>query len=218
MDRQPTAVEGVLDLSKLDLRNHGAISLNGEWEFYRSQLLTPKDFDRTITVKEDERPRLSGMARLPGAWNDYIAEDGQRMAEGYGTFRLIVQVKPGQALTYGLQTNNIRSASRVFMGGYEIGASGNPGRTADDGVQNNVPFLGFATLSGGRIEIIVQVANYLYTTGGVFTPILFGEQHAIMQSKELYLFADWMTIAGFFTAALYFLGFQQIRKKEPASL
>ncbi|OZB94369.1 ATP-binding protein [Paenibacillus sp. XY044] len=218
MDRQPTGIQGVLDLSKLDLRHQGAISLDGEWEFYRNQLLTPEDFNGSGTEKEGERPRLSGMARLPGAWNDYIAEDGRRAAEGYGTFRLIVQVQPGQMLTYGLQTNNIRSASRVFMGGYEIGASGNPGRSAADGVQKNVPYLGFATLSGGRIEVLVQVANYLYTTGGVFSPILFGEQHSIMQNKELYLFADWMTIAGFFTAALYFLGFQQIRKKEPASL
>jgi hypothetical protein len=40
----PLAREGVINLSSIDLHNIDPVSLDGEWEFYWNQLLTPEDF------------------------------------------------------------------------------------------------------------------------------------------------------------------------------
>lgn len=40
----PKAENGILDLTDWDLEMDGAVKLDGEWDFYWKQLLTPEDF------------------------------------------------------------------------------------------------------------------------------------------------------------------------------
>lgn len=44
----PASKFGILDLRNWDFQKYGAISLNGEWEFYWMQLLEPDDFSNTL--------------------------------------------------------------------------------------------------------------------------------------------------------------------------
>ena len=46
--KQPFAVNGVLDLTQWDFDRDGAVSLDGEWDFYWQQLLVPDDFERLM--------------------------------------------------------------------------------------------------------------------------------------------------------------------------
>ena len=42
--KMPKAVNGILNLTDWDFENDGIVQLNGEWEFYREQLLIPDGF------------------------------------------------------------------------------------------------------------------------------------------------------------------------------
>ncbi|RCX20683.1 histidine kinase/DNA gyrase B/HSP90-like ATPase [Fontibacillus phaseoli] len=210
---QPEASRGWLDLSSWNFDEDGVVKLDGEWEFYRNQLLTPEDFAAAATP-EDDSPQLTGIFTLPGKWNKYISPDGRPSAEGYATFRLKVKVAGEESKLYGIHTENIRTANRIFMNGQEVGASGVTGRSTSEERPNNIPYAGFAAVSGDEIQILVQVSNHIYSSGGVFTPILFGDQHALMSERDRALLSDWITLAGFLIPALFFAGLYWLRRES----
>ncbi|GAB6928142.1 ATP-binding protein [Paenibacillus sp. JCM 10914] len=207
---QPQAVQGRLDLKEWDFSQDGAVELNGEWEFYRGQLLTSEELQENVNA--NERPSAS-MVAVPGKWNSYIAANGESKAQGIGTYRLVVSLRDGEGV-YGVHTGNIRTAHRLFIQGQEVGASGSPGVSAEVSRPDNVPYFGFVQLPGGDVEIMVQVSNFVYSSGGIFTPILFGDKQAIMKSREAALFLDAMTLAGFLIPAMYFLLLYRMQRHE----
>ncbi|MEC0243706.1 ATP-binding protein [Paenibacillus dokdonensis] len=215
---EPDAIQGQMDLSAWDFAQNGTVQLTGEWEYYRSQLLTPEDFHPSGTSAAWQLPQMTEMVDLPGSWNEYISEDRRDNAEGYATFRLRIGLKDGENAIYGIRSGNIRTANRIFLNGQEAGASGKPGTSADQEEPDNIPFAGFASVNGNEAEIIVQVSNHSYASGGIFTPIVFGDKASIMRSRELDMFVDLMSGAGFLIPALYLLVLNRLHKKEPSML
>jgi len=216
-DRFPHAVQGKLDLSNWDFSADGAVPLDGEWEFYQGQLLTPEDFDRLRGTGRGEL-KLTDLVTVPGPWNDYIGENGERRSSGFGTFRLTVQLKEGDGGIFGIRTGNIRMSNRIFIDGQEAGSSGAPGKQASDTTTGNTPYVGFVRSTGNSVEIIVQVSNYVYPTGGIFSSILFGDEKSVMAGRERALLADWTMIAGFIFLATYFYLTYRTRKQEKAAM
>lgn len=211
--RNPIAKEGLLDLRDWNFARDGTVALSGEWEFYRSQLLGPTHFAESAPSAA-ERPVLTGMATVPGQWNKYIAEDGEPAETGYATFRLLVKLSGADNGIYGIETTNIRTSNRVFMAGSEIGAGGVPGESREATTADNTPYVGFARSSGDTMEIIVQVSNYSYASGGMIYPPVFGDQRSVMQVRERNIFGDLMTSAGFLIPGLFFLFLYRIRREE----
>src|SRR5450432_1662956 len=84
------ARQGRMDLSSWDITKNGKISLDGEWEFYGNQLLTPGDFK-----KENKKP--DEFLMVPSAWNDQNMKS-QKFTGQYGTYRLTIVNCPGPDL------------------------------------------------------------------------------------------------------------------------
>ena len=83
----PRAVQGILDLRNWDFEQDGVLSLEGEWEFFWQELLSPEDF------KGDDAAERTGYILVPGVWNGYAPQNGngQKLpGEGYATDRLVV--------------------------------------------------------------------------------------------------------------------------------
>ncbi len=215
---EPDAIQGQMDLSSWDFAQNGTVQLTGEWEFYRSQLLTPENFHPSVSSAAAPLPQMTDMVTLPGSWNDYIGEDRRNTAVGYATFRLRIRLKDGEDTIYGIRSGNIRTANRIFVNGQEAGASGKPGASAGQEEPDNIPYAGFASVTGNEAEIIVQVSNHSYAAGGIFAPIVFGDKASIMKSRELDMFVDLMSGAGFLIPALYLLALYRLHKKEPSML
>lgn len=212
----PVSRQGMIDLRNWDFQQDGGVKLNGEWEFYRDRLLTPEDFHSRESGRA--APAVSTMINVPEKWNTYISATGKTQAKGFATYRLQARVTGGQAVVYGLRMLNIRSASRIFMNGQEIGSSGFPAATPSGGKSNNIPYMGFAAVDGDKLEIIVQVSNYIYSSGGIVQPIIIGGQSAILKHREFALFVDGATLFGFFTLALFLLMFSRVRASRGITL
>ena len=106
----PRARQGVIDLSAVDLQHAEPIRLDGAWEFYWQQLLTPADF------KAGHPPQTPTYLTLPAAWNDTFVNGRKLEGAGYATFRL--RILPGPAreeLT--LQLGELYSAYRLWVNG-----------------------------------------------------------------------------------------------------
>lgn len=126
-----SAEEGVLDLREWDFQKSGNAPLRGEWELYKNQLLTPSDFHGNNDTAAE--PAMDGIIEAPGIWNRYMGEAGESRADGYATYRLRVLVEDQGEKVYGIKTNNIRSANRIYINGTEAGASGDPAVSSEEG-------------------------------------------------------------------------------------
>lgn len=215
---EPQSSAGVLDLRNWNFESDGNVALNGEWEFYRNQLLTPEHFAETASSAL-KRPELTGLFPVPGEWNSYISESGHPEAAGFGTYRLRVELssKDNETL-YGIRTTNIRMANKVFLNGREAGGSGRPSASKEAGRPNNIPYVGFVSVEGNQVEVIVQVSNYIYESGGMIYPIWFGHEDDIRKSRELALFGDFLNVGGFSLFAVFFLLLFFMRKQERSLL
>ncbi|GAA0356289.1 ATP-binding protein [Bacillus horti] len=206
----PQAVEGVLDLGDWDFSDDGIVRLTGEWEFYRNQLLEPADFSGSNS------PSPTGIVSLPSKWNEYIAKEGES-ASGFATFRMVVKLQGDEGL-YGVRTTNIRSANKVYMQGQLVGASGLPSGEEITGKESNIPYVGFASVTGNEVEILVQIANYSYSSGGMIYPLVFGDQSSVLKNREFHVLVDLLTAASFLIPVIYFLFLYSLRRKETALL
>ncbi len=82
----PKVVDGMLDLSEWDFDHDGLVKLDGEWEFYWKQLLTPEDFTHNANLHK------TGVIYVPDSWNGYTTEGQELDGNGYATFRVTLQL------------------------------------------------------------------------------------------------------------------------------
>ncbi|RAW16026.1 histidine kinase [Paenibacillus taichungensis] len=204
----PHARDGVMDLTSWNFDRHGAASLNGTWDFYPGQLLTPVDFEADVSGRKPLSKPVP--IHVPSRWNGTLGE-----AHGYGTYHLRVRIPPrAEKNDYGIRTQNIRMAHRLFIDGKEIGGKGLPGTTRNTDIQLNLPFTGFTSIEGDVADIIIQVSNYSYSSGGIVASILFGDEHSILKGQQQDWLKDLMTLFGFILPAAFFLMLFRLRRSE----
>ena len=83
----PTLEAGFVDLSGWDFTTQ-SIDLDGEWEFYWQQLLTPADFKTDRGLKGE-------YISVPKAWKGYRLNEKRLGPYGYATYRARIKASPG---------------------------------------------------------------------------------------------------------------------------
>lgn len=180
------ANDGILDLRGYDISSGGTIPLNGEWAFYWGKLLDAKALNAA-------KPDL--YIRMPGMWSHYKL-DGMRLSgSGYATYRLHVRSDFPAGTLVGLRIRSIPSAYSVYVNDHLIGACGTVGMSE---VQENGRLepknLNF-NAPGPEFDLILQVSNFQYQSGGVWYGIELGSSERIDQLHDL-SFAQQFFISG----------------------
>lgn len=166
--KAPPARNGILDLSRWDFTRHGLVNLNGQWQFYGGQLLTPADFKNGADLSPT-------YVDVPGLWLGESRKEGLPR-KGYGTYHLSVRL-PEESRIYGVKVNSIRMSHRLYVNGKLEGESGNPSADAAGNRPGNTPYDTFFNVQDGKVDIIIQVSNFVYMSGGIVNAIQFGAQH-----------------------------------------
>ncbi|KZE39259.1 histidine kinase [Brevibacillus parabrevis] len=205
----PQAVQGVLDLSKWDFRKQGLVSLDGDWEFYEGQLLGPSDF-------RNESRADTKYLKVPETWKGK-SETGGMSRKGYGTYRLKIIVNSTEEI-YGMKLRNIRMSHKLFINGKEEGSSGVPGINMEAHQPGNTPYSTYFHSDTNEIEVIIQVANYMYITGGIVNAIQFGFHHDVTSLNGLQLGTDIGAVIILLILGIYHLNFYFLRTQEKAFL
>lgn len=208
--KQPQAVNGVLDLTDWDFAKDGQVTLNGAWEFYWGQLLTPQDF-------EQGRGTKTGLIQVPGSWGGYRYQGKPLPADGYATYRLLV--KPGkQAGTGGIYLLYEATSYKLWVNHDLLLSNGVVGKNSRETKAQLLPSIGFVHLDNQNLQIIVQVANFGFSRGGLAYHLLLGTAAHIQSFREtqvaidLFLFGS-ILIMGFYHLALFLL-----RRKDRSNL
>ncbi|MBU5675761.1 response regulator [Alkaliphilus sp. MSJ-5] len=206
-DKIPKAEAGSLLIQDWDFKTKGTIKLMGEWEFYPGKLIFPESNNNIF----DQYGDIKKIVQVPGVWDNYISDE--KTAFGVGTYRLMIYVPKGDI--YGVKTNIIRNANRIFMNGKEVGSSGIPTENVKGFKPNILMYTGFNLIEGEQVELVVQVANHDYPTGGIINAIDFGPYQQLLRKRDAQRALDAFLVSGYLVLGLYFLGsfFQRIEVK-----
>ncbi|OWA36002.1 hypothetical protein B9G55_09025 [Saccharibacillus sp. O16] len=205
----PKAEDGRIDLSGWNDEDRGAAPLEGTWEFYPNVLLTPDDFAHNQGVLPARK-----LLTVPGAWNSAMSNSSL----GAGTYRLIIDFGRKVDEDYALKIDNIRMSSQAYLNGDKVGSSGYPSldHTLDE--QKNLPYIGFSHLSGSQVELVIQVTNYSYVSGGIVGSVTLGPESIILRDKQVDWAGDFSAFFGFFLPGLLFLLLHMLHKRERPAL
>lgn len=201
----PEAQEGVLDARQWGFSEKGIIPLRGEWEFYKDKLLTPQDFAEKGEQLQAERTLL----QVPGKWKGEVSHDGY----GAGTYRLRLLLSDLD--DYALRVKKIRMSSHIYVGGEELGSTGQTALSDAGFVPSNIPFFGTVEVTDHTVEIIVQVASFRYVEGGLVQAPEFGLKEDVMTRRDNARMADMIVITTLLVFGIFFAGMFRQWRREP---
>ncbi|NMA67954.1 MAG: diguanylate cyclase [Desulfitobacterium sp.] len=201
---KPKAQGGILDLTQGEFADN-VIALDGEWEFYWGQFLTPGAGEKGT----------NGYIQVPGSWNKYL-ENSRQTGDGYGTYRLELLTKENARLA--LKIPRMFTAYEFWVNGELIATGGKVGETRETMTPQYLPQVAFFQAQAGSNEILIKVSNFYHRSGGMLENIQLGTEREILSlrykalAREFFVFGSLMII-GIYHLALFFF-----RKKSIASL
>ncbi|OQY45972.1 MAG: hypothetical protein B6242_09085, partial [Anaerolineaceae bacterium 4572_78] len=210
----PKAVNGVLDLQDWDFEKDGVIKLDGEWEFYWEQFLTPEDFGH-MTL-----PPMTGVIELPGEWNGYEVNGKLLTGYGYATYRLQVLLKNNNHFL-ALKTSAISTAATahvLYVNEEKIGHNGKVGKTRETTTPKYSPYIVTMTPNDNQLDIIIQISNFSYNKGSMIVPFRLGKQDQIYTIREKSIAFELFLFGSIFIMGLYHFGLFALRRKDKSPL
>lgn len=182
--------KGIMDLSSWNDEENKRIKLDGEWEFYWDQLLSPADFKQTGA----DHPSPSGYMEVPSQWNGKVINGKALPAFGSATYRMVLENLPADGI-FALKKTNIRFSSVIYVDGQKQFEDGKPSEEAVTYQSGNIPQFGLFSSNDSSVEIIIQVSNYDYINAGIPVSIYFGEQAAMIEHQEKSMVREFSILA-----------------------
>ncbi len=203
----PQVRDGILDLTDWNFEQDGSVSLEGKWEFYWQQLLTPNDF------KLGNLSLVPSYLKVPSYWNQQQIENKKLPVEGYATYRLRIKIKPQQRLM-ALKMLAISTAYKLWLNEQlflEVGRVGTSSEKMKPMFKaGTYPFRADTRI----IELIIQVSNYRHYDSGLWTKIYLGTEDQIRRMRERSLGFDFFISGALLLLGFYHLSFFLLRRKE----
>jgi PAS domain S-box-containing protein len=206
----PKAVKGVLDLTHWDFEKEGPVYLNGEYEFYWKEHVSPSDFSNS-----PQQP--SSFVNVPGFWNNEFLEGKRLPGQGYATYRLRVLLnKPRNSLA--LRFQDAGTAFAVFVNGNPIGSMGVPGKSRETTVPRYYPQIMPIRETADRLDIVFHVSNFHHRRGGIWDAIQLGVERQLLDLREQRVGIDLFLFGSIFIMAVYHFGLFFVRKVDRSPL
>ena len=204
--KSPT--KGIVTISKNDLKAK-IIKLNGEWEFYYGQLLTPSDFTSNKELRKS-------FINVPQSWT--IKKNNKKYPEqGFATYRLIIHTND-TTTTVRIDNKRIFTASKIWLNGKLISKIG---KISDNAVTHRPDlklFFSKPIILKRTNELIIQVSNFSDWRAGILTPVNIGEDTKFTKEKKLELISIIAILSIIFIIGLYHFSLFLYRKSELSNL
>jgi two-component system sensor histidine kinase ChiS len=207
----PTAVDGVLDLTKWDFDEDGSVNLDGEWEFYWKQL---HDSDYFLNSKNVEGRSL---IEIPGSWNGQEVDGASVEGMGYATFRLIILL-PEYSKSKSLELSSIYTAHRLWINGELVSSDGQVSNKREGSEPKHYHKVISLNQNSETLELIIQVSNFMHKRGGIWQPIKFGNSEDILKLRERQVMTDMILFGSLLIMGLYHLVLYALRQKDRSPL
>ncbi len=208
LNSQVEAKNGILDVSGVNF-DSTSVKLEGEWEFYPKQLLTPADF-RSETLRGE-------LIHVPRMWCYAHETDSIYPGQFHGTYRLKIVGLPKSKI-HGLFATKIFTSSEIYADEKLILKNGKVGTNTDNSVPNHNPKTASFYTESDTTELIVVVSNYHHGEGGMFQSVEIGNAETITQDALSHLIFDLFLFGSIFIMALYHFVLYAMRRKSVSAL
>jgi signal transduction histidine kinase len=210
------AINGEMDLTNWNFENQGDVALDGDWDFYWNQFLSPKE----ILEKENSQTlnKQKDFLSIPGNWKGKIIDKLPLAGSGYATIHLFVKLLAGTD-GMAIRIPVIGTANKVWIDDKLIFEAGKIGKSKEEMVAYLMPenyLLNFQNKN--EFHITVQISNYMDRTGGVWGNFVFGTAKDIFKQKITTLSLEMMVFGGLFIMGIYHFGLFYTRTKDKSTL
>lgn len=207
------ALRGILDLSEWDRYEHETVPLDGIWEWYGSRLLEPADFTGGESRYEP------GYIEVPSIWSSQ-EDGGEKLSNhGYGTYRAaIVLPEPLRQRTLALYMPSVATAYRLWVNGMPLAGNGVVGTSLESMVPGNYPKVVYVQPSSDRLELVIQVSNFVQRKGGLWKSIDFGTSEQVTRERNTNVFYESFIIGSLFIMTVYHTALYLTRNRNRAAL
>lgn len=204
----PKAITGTLDLENWDFESRGELNLDGSWEFYNQQLLTPTHF-------KSEQPKKMGYIKVPKKWEDTDIQGEKITGMGFGTYRLRLLLKNQKDLSLKMKT--IGTAYKLYVNETLICQSGQVGESMEVHRPDWNPDTFSIGPISGEVFLLVQVSNFSIHNGGLWDSIQLGEKNKIHLLREIGISRDTFLGGSLFIIAIYHISIFYFRRIDISS-
>ncbi|WP_027088000.1 ATP-binding protein [Cohnella panacarvi] len=206
--------EGVLDLTRIHVANH-SIKLQGDWEFYWQELLSPEDI-RLRSAQEGTHDRW---INIPSSWLEYRLDGQQLKGTGFATFRMVIKLSEqdrNERLALHLPT--IFHAYKLWVNGEVLAEVGTVGQDESSATPQLATKLAFFQPENDTVELVMQVANFHHNRGGITKNIELGGSDALTVRANLIVAGEMFITASLLVIGIYHLLLFLLRHKDRAPL
>lgn len=187
------ARKGFLDLRQWDFEQ-SHIPLNGEWEFYMSELIAPNDFSNKVKSPQD-------YIDFPATWNELSR--GRRPGDGYATYHLKVLVKTPALLA--LELPHFYSNYSLWINAELIASNGQVGTTEKTSKPQWRPQTVSFNATSDTLDIVIQASNFHHAKGGVREPLLLGDAKKLEFKRRVATISNLTEFGGLIITATFFV-------------
>mgnify|MGYP001159355105 CR=1 FL=1 len=185
--------DGVADIQQYDLNGDHIIPLRGTFTFFPHKLLTPNE---VLSQRSTGLPMS-----VPSFWS----ESDIMSRYGYGTYhtRIVMRNAPEYL---GLYYDGVFTCASMFIDGKLVSTVGQ----VDSDPKNCIPDVESALVmfepESDTIDLVIQVANYDFRSGGVNGEILLGESRKLNFLLSFRMILKGFLLGGLIIIALFQLG------------
>ncbi|MEH6548409.1 MAG: diguanylate cyclase [Pseudomonadales bacterium] len=202
------ASKGELDLRQWDFEQQGILELDGEWNFYWSQLLNPEQI-RNSDIK-------ATTVTVPGYWDDYAANT-EASPTGYATYSLTIKLPAkhphlslyagGQGSNYALWINNTLAAHNGVIG-----------TSKETSTAENKTYIVALPDQGETVQIVLQISNFHHRKAGLRNTLLLGAEGQIQYHRMIEFASEISILGGLTIVSLFHLFFFLYHPRQKALL
>lgn len=203
--RAAKAKRGLLDLRQEAFDKK--VALDGEWEFYWHRLLGPND--------RISKPGV--LVEFPFMWGNYVLNGKRLPGFGYASYKLTVLL-PKKRKQLRITMPDAYTAYRFFVNGKQMADNGKVSTTAE-GFMPHWQYQAFdVDHNTDTLHLILQIANFVHTKGGIKKPIFIGEKTAVELRRQQSMAIDLILTGCLFMGGLFFLGLYLLGNRDKAIL
>ena len=195
---------GTIDLLDNHFNKGEIIQLDGNWQFYWKEILTPDSF-----AVNDNRQHL--IVNTPATWKNLSKKNEEIEPNGYATYRLKIRVNNGY---YFIKIPPIHSATIVWINGERVASTGIIGSSKKLERPKTIETVLPVSVKKNQIDLIINNSNFHHERGGLKSSLEFGSGKYFYKEFLLrFIFELFISIL-FFTIGLFHITIYLFNNEE----
>ncbi len=195
---------GQIDLSTWNSEKDGILKLDGTWEFYHNQLLTPSELINNSNEFTYQK--------FPSNWGKYKINGEKISGTGTGTYRLKIFPNSKDSL-YIIKLGRIDVSYKLFANNKLIAQAGE----VSENKEGNIPEWKTQTAEikvTDTIELVLQITNFRHKKGGAAGSIEISTPEKMLTHQNILFAYDFFLLGLLIIMAIYHLGLFYLRKAD----